>query len=311
MTEAGAAGSFVALDHVIVAVRDLDAASDTYARLLGRAASWRGAHPGWGTANALFRLEDTYLELLSPSGAGAMRAQLRARLDAAGEGPLGFALRTEDAAACSEHLRGAGLATADPIDGAGHDRDTGAERHWRNVMIPVDAARGVLVFGIQHLASCGSPLASGSLRGNGLPVVAPAAPEAAVAGIDHLVVRTDAPEAAIRFYGQQLGLRLALDKTFEQWGARLLFFRVGGVTIEIAAPAQPPESPAATDAVWGFSWRVPDVDAIRARLLGDGFDVSDVRTGRRPNTRVCTVRGPTCGVATLLIEVQPRERAGA
>lgn len=293
-------GAFVALDHGIVAVRDLDAASDTYAKLLGRPPSWRGDHPGQGTANALFRLEDTYLELLSPSGAGAMGAQLRARLDAVGEGPLGFALRTGDAGACAARLRAAGLAPSDPIDGTGHDRDTGAERRWRNVMLPGASARGVLVFGIEHRSPA-----------DALPLRTPADPAAAVAGIDHLVVRTDAPEAAIRFYGEQLGLRLALDKTFEQWDARLLFFRVGGVTIEIAAPARPPEAPAAADSVWGFSWRVTDVDAIRARLLGDGFDVSDVRTGRRPNTRVCTVRGPTCGAATLLIEVSPASAPGS
>jgi hypothetical protein len=104
---------------------------------------------------------------------------------------------------------------------------------------------------------------------------------------------------------------LALDRTFEQWGARLLFFRVGGVTVEIAAPAKPVASPAAGDAVWGFSWRVPDVDAARARLAGEGFDVSEVRPGRRPGTRVCTVRAPTHGVATLLLGGDgPRAQAG-
>ena len=74
---------------------------------------------------------------------------------------------------------------------------------------------------------------------------------AAIAGIDHVVVRTEAPEAAIRFYGDSLGLRLALDKTFEQWGARLLFFRVGGVTVEIAAPAKPVATPACARFVLG------------------------------------------------------------
>lgn len=300
MSAPEADGGFVALDHVIVAVRDLDAATDVYAKLLGRTASWRGEHPGWGTANTLFRLEDTYLELVSPNGPGAMGAGLRARLDDVGEGPVGFALRTADADACGARLRAVGLAPTDPVAGHGHDRDTGAERHWRSVMLPAASARGILVLGIEHCSPA-----------DALPLRTPAASAAAVAGIDHLVVRTDAPEAAIRFYGEQLGLRLALDKTFAQWGARLLFFRVGGVTIEIAAPAQPPEAPAATDGVWGFSWRVPDVDAMRARLLGEGFDVSEVRTGRRPNTRVCTVRGPTCGAATLLIEVQPRERERA
>ena len=281
---------FVALDHVIVGVRDLDAAAATYAKLLGRDASWRGDHPGWGNANALFRLENTYLELITPRGDGPFGAVLRERLDAAGEGPIGFALRTEDAAACATALRGRGVAAADPVAGEGRDAATGAVRRWRNVMIPAAAARGVLVFGIEH-ASPPDALPWGQLRD----------PGAAIAGVDHVVVRTEAPEAALRFYGEQLGLRLALDKSFEQWGARLIFFRVGGVTVEIAAPMPAVATPSSSDSLWGISWRTPDVVAARRRLLGEGFDVSELRTGRRPGTQVCTVRAETHGVATLLL----------
>ena len=59
------------LDHIVIAVRDLPAATDLYGRLLGRRPSWRGVHPGYGTANTLLRLDNTYLELLSPSGAAS------------------------------------------------------------------------------------------------------------------------------------------------------------------------------------------------------------------------------------------------
>ena len=283
---------FTALDHVIVLVADVDAAAAGYARLLGRTPSWRGEHPGQGTANALFRLENTYLELLAPAGPGPIGDALRARLAASGEGPLGFALATPDADACGAALRARGIAAGDPAAGLGRDEPSGAWRRWRSVLLPADAARGVVVLAIEHL----SPPEL-------LPLAQPLeAPEAAVAGVDHVVVRSDAPEAAIAFYRDALGLRLALDRTFEAWGARLLFFRVGGVTIEIAAPAKPPEAPADTDSFWGISWRVPDVAAARARLLAHGFDVSEVRPGRKPGTHVCTVRAPTHGVATLLIQ---------
>ena len=49
-------------------------------------------------------------------------------------------------------------------------------------------------------------------------------------------------------------------------------------------------------------WRVADIDATRARLAADGVDVSEVRTGRKPGTRVMTVRSGTCGVPTLLVQ---------
>jgi hypothetical protein len=54
--------------------------------------------------------------------------------------------------------------------------------------------------------------------------------------------------------------------------------------------------------LYGISWRVADADATRARLLAGGIDVSEIRAGRRPGTRVMTVKSGTCGVPTLLIE---------
>jgi len=56
------------------------------------------------------------------------------------------------------------------------------------------------------------------------------------------------------------------------------------------------------DKLWGLSWRVADIDATRARLASSGVDVSEVRTGRKPGTRVVTVRSSTCGIPTLLVE---------
>ena len=107
-------------------------------------------------------------------------------------------------------------------------------------------------------------------------------------------------------YGERLGLRLALDKSFPQWGARLLFFRVGHITVEVAARLDASPDPATPDRAWGISWRVGDADAARARLVEAGFDVSEVRSGRRPNTRVFSVRGDPCGVATLVLEPEPK-----
>ncbi len=57
-----------------------------------------------------------------------------------------------------------------------------------------------------------------------------------------------------------------------------------------------------SDRLWGLSWRVADIDATRTRLVSSGVDVSDVRAGRKPGTRVLTVHGGVCGVPTLLVE---------
>ena len=159
--------------------------------------------------------------------------------------------------------------------------------------MPADATRGVLLFAIEH----GTPEAA-------LPA-APAICEeaAAVSGLDHAVVACGDLGAARRLYGEQLGLRLALDRSFPDRGLRILFFRVGGVTVEVVGSPGGPEPGAAgeADRLSGLAYRVPDVPAARARLAEAGFDVSAHRPGFKPGSRVCSVRRETCGVRTLLI----------
>ncbi len=277
------------LDHVIFAVRDLDAATGTYTRLLGREPSWRGSHPRLGSANTLFRLERSYLELLAPAGEGLAGDMLRAQLDTHGEGLWGLAFGTDDAAACAKMLRERGLPASDPVDGEGRDERTGALREWRNVHLPPDATRGVLIFAIEHRSPA-----------DALPPAEPVAASGIVQAVDHVVIRTGDAEATTALYRDALGLRLALDRTFEQRGVRLLFFRVGGVTVEIAAQAgaEPEDRP---DQPWGVAWQVDDVMAARARVAEAGFRVTETRNGNKRGTRVCTVQDGTCGVPTLLI----------
>jgi catechol 2,3-dioxygenase-like lactoylglutathione lyase family enzyme len=292
---------FDALDHVILAVRDLPDATRRYATLFARRPSWRGEHPGQGTANTLFRLPNTYLELLSPEGDGPLGRMLTARLASHGDGPLGLAFATRDVEAAHAELTARGLAPGPVSPGLGRDADSGLIRRWRTALLPIERTRGVLLIAIEH----GSP--------DLLPDAAPVGPASAViSGIDHAVVQTPDAEAAIALYRDGLGLRLALDRSFPDWGMRLVFLRVGGVTIELAQPLQVSRSEpqasedqkggAQSDQLWGLSWRVPDVDAARARLAAAGVDVSEVRPGRKPGTRVVSVKDGTCGVPTLLIE---------
>lgn len=278
------------LDHVVLAVRDLPAATDTYRRLLGREPSWRGRHPTFGTANTLFRLDNTYLELLATAGVGPLAACLDAWLAQHGEGPFALAFGTDAVDAAVATLRTRGLTVPDAADGHGRDDATGAERRWRNVVLSPDTTRGVPMILIEHRSPA-----------DALPDAVPLGdPRSTVAACDHVVVQNADADASRALYGDVLGLRLALDRTFETWGVRLLFFRTGHLTVELAATLGVSD-PAARDRFWGISWRVPDLDAAHARLVDAGFDVSEIRTGRRPGTRVATVRAETHGVATLVI----------
>lgn len=301
------AAMLTALDHVILAVQDLEAACRDYGTLLGLEPSWRGTHPGSGTVNVLFRVDNTYLELLAPSGTGPVGDALRSILEQRGEGLLGLAFATDDLDACRRTLGERGLEPQPAERGSGRDEATGAERWWRRTMLAPSRTRGVFVLAIQHETTA-DLMPRSSATGEAA---------ASVHALDHAVVQTTDPEATKALYGDALGLRLALDREFPDWGVRLMFFRVGGVTVEVAGvlggadagKALPGAAAPAdgADRLYGLSWRVGDADAARQRLAAAGLDVSEVRTGRRPGTRVFTVRDRTHGVPTLMLELEPRK----
>ncbi|MDX2201960.1 MAG: VOC family protein, partial [Hyphomicrobiaceae bacterium] len=128
---------------------------------------------------------------------------------------------------------------------------------------------------------------------------APADP-AAVAGLDHVVIRTPNPERAVAFWAGRLGLDLRLDRSNADWGARLLFFVCGDLVVEIAHDLKQGVSDG-PDTLWGLSWRAADIARLHARMAGAGVAVSELRKGRRPNTQVFTVKSHTGGVPTLVI----------
>lgn len=286
------------LDHLVVAVSDLGRAQRTYTRLFGRAATWRGEHPALGTENALFRLENTYLELLAPApGAGAW---LRDHLSAQGEGLFALAFATPDAEAFRAHAAARGLRPSELQPGLGRDSDSGAFRKWRNVLLDRDATHGVRLFAIEHLSPADL-----------LPLSPPAHEDAAgtVGSVDHVVVQTADAERAKALYGGALGIRLGLDRSFPQWGSRMLFFRLGHLTLEVVAKLGERPKAGAPDRLWGISYRVGSAQAAHARLREAGFAPTPCKPGRKPGTFVFTVTGETHGVATLILQPSVSERA--
>mgnify|MGYP001029976750 CR=1 FL=1 len=111
--------------------------------------------------------------------------------------------------------------------------------------------------------------------------------------LDHVVVRTCDAERAIADYGARLGMDLRLDRRMEEHGFRGLFFRCGASVVEVIAPTK--------GATERDSFGVVDLEATRQRLLGEGVEVSEIRTGRKPGTRVATVRDPDLATPTLLL----------
>ena len=271
------------LDHVVVLTSDIEAGSSAYQRLLGRAPSWR--NKGDGAVRALFTLDNTTLELTAPDGDGEAGKRIRAVLTEQGEGLASLCFRTPDMAKMHRRLERLTLKPEPVARVEARDEASGAQLAWKRTRAATEATHGVRLFFLE--------LASERLR-------SAATAEAPISAMDHVVVATPDPERAAALYGARLGLDMALDRWHPDWG-RLMFFRCGDLIVEVAhRPGK--EATSGPDRLYGISWRVADLDATRARMAASGIDVSEIRIGRRPGTRVMTVKSGTCGVPTLLIE---------
>jgi catechol 2,3-dioxygenase-like lactoylglutathione lyase family enzyme len=272
-----------ALDHVVILVSDLEAGAAAYQTLFARAPAWRSA--GDGAENVLFTLDNMTLELMAPKGDGAAADRIRSVLAEQGEGLASICFRTSDIARMHRRLDRLALKPETVTDAESRDASSGATLSWQRTRAGTDATRGVRLFFLQ--------MATERPRSSAIA----AAP---ITAMDHVVVSTGDPERAAALYGARLGLDMALDRSHPDWG-RLMFFRCGDLIVEIVHRPGVQADPA-RDKLYGLSWRVADIDATRARLVSVGIDASEVRTGRKPGTRVLTVRNGTCGIPTLLVE---------
>ena len=127
-------------------------------------------------------------------------------------------------------------------------------------------------------------------------------------GVDHLVLRTTDADDCIALFGQQLGIRLALDKTVPEWGGRMLFFRAGKLTLEVIEWAGGHGN---SDHFWGIAYQCADLDRLPRQLAARGVSLSDVRAGRKPGSRVATVKSHSLGLPTLLLQPPAKGTAGS
>jgi catechol 2,3-dioxygenase-like lactoylglutathione lyase family enzyme len=278
------------LDHVVVLVEDLAAGASAYELLLGRAPSWRSASEGAETV--LFTLDNTTLELMAPAGKSPAADRIRGVMNVAGDGLASICFRVDDIAKAHRRLDRVALKPEPVAEVESRDLASGNILHWRRTRVATELARGVRMFFLE--------------REQPRPLSAVTA-EAPILGLDHVVVSTEDPERAAALYGARLGLDMALDRSHPEWG-QLMFFRCGDLIVEVVKRPVAGGDPA-HDKLWGLSWRVADIDATRARLVAAGVDVSEVRVGRKPGTRVMSVRNGTCGIHTLLLERTARAEA--
>ena len=281
------------LDHVLIAVRSLSSAADSYSSL-GFKVTPEGRHPGRGTHNRLMVFGPEYLELIAVHDAATtpFRPSMSSFLEAR-EGLYMFALGTSDIDATVGEIRSRGIGVGAPVPGR---RDAGETPGytWKSANLG-SALPGSECFLIQHDHTVAQRYT--------LPPD-PAAHENGVTGVHHVTLAVDDVEAAARRWQEILGVesptpvpvdggvrrRIALDNAYVDLespsgpGALAEFLRTHG------------EGP------FELGLETPDIEAAVAAIRRGGADCGEVREGD-DGTSSLIDRSDAAGVRLRLVQL--------
>ena len=273
------------LDHIILAVEDLQDAEKNYKNILGIEPSWRGLHKELGTANVIFNFKNTYLELLSAEGEGVGADLVKESIKKNGEGLAGIVLNTKDISKASKRLKDLGFLVGDVLTGEGKNKDTNDIRNWKYLFLPQELTRNLFLFLIEHT--------------KGILPQDEKFPPGSINRLDHVVINTNDADGFINIYQDIFNIRLALDRIIEHWKSRMLFFRLNKTTIEVIEKKDRKDP---NDSLWGLAWEVESIKDAYERLVSNGVEVTEIKKGLKENTLVATIKSHTHNVPTLLIE---------
>ena len=122
--------------------------------------------------------------------------------------------------------------------------------------------------------------------------------ESDISKFNQVVVFSPKVKQIKELLADKLGIRLALDKVFDfgEGEVRMLFFRIGGVTIEVVENKK-----TSSTSFGGIGWHSDNLRSCHERLLKSNFKLSEVRKGRKPDTLVSTIKNAPVDIPTIII----------
>ncbi|MBI3444181.1 MAG: VOC family protein [Magnetospirillum sp.] len=249
------------LDHVIIAVRDLERAASVF-RALGFTLASRGEHAEWGTANTCIMFGTDYLELLAAVGEGGPAERVRA-FTADHEGLMGLVWGSTDAAADAARL---GL---EPPGALSRSID-GDIAHFVAGILPPDTTPGIASFLCQHLTP-------EKLRRPGWTEHANGALE--VVSVTALMAE---PLDLMPFWDRLIGpaASTATDETVTVHSRHGMVFLCRPDDLGQLHPEADADEPPAPPAMVALTLRVADTDAAAGLLRANGISFDRDRQGR-------------------------------
>jgi catechol 2,3-dioxygenase-like lactoylglutathione lyase family enzyme len=270
------ANHITGLDHAVIAVRDLDAAADTF-RLLGFTLTPKGHHAEWGTANHCLMFARDYVMLLAAEGAGAEADSVRAL---GREGLAGIGLGTADGAAAVECLRAAGLEVPTPRS-LSRQMEDGTKLMFSEAPLPPAATPGVPSRIMQHIT------AEGERHPEWL-----AHPNTALSIGSVTAIVEEPPELTANWdvvFGPHSSV-LTDDTVTVHTGRGLIYLTRPDELTQLHPEAELDELPP-SPALVALAVRVADTDKAAAVLRANGVDFSRDKEGtiRIPPSEACGV----------------------
>ena len=119
-----------------------------------------------------------------------------------------------------------------------------------------------------------------------------------ISKFNQIIIYTPDMEYLRNLFTEKLGIRLALDKVFNfgEKDIRMMFFRIGGVTLEVI---ENPDSESLS--YGGVGWHSENISKCHKRLIDSNFELSEIRKGRKPGTVVATIRNAPLKMPTIII----------
>lgn len=185
----------VEVDHVLMAVADLDRAAARLEREHGLKVLGGGRHPGLGTANRILPLGRQYLELIAvadPAEAATSRLGQRVqRAVAEGRTFVDWALRTDDLGELQERLEAAGWELPPAWSGT-RPRPDGSVLRWRTQELDPGLDASVIPFVIEWDIPAGAhPGEQGAEHSLSKVILGTRDPDAALAKLRLLLGESD------------------------------------------------------------------------------------------------------------------------
>lgn len=243
------------LDHVLVAVHDLDRSTDTYATKLGFTLTSEGSHPGRGTHNRLIVFGSEYLELIAvrDSSEGVFRQSMLDLLKHR-EGLYMFAMGSTDLSREIEEMRRRGVEVGEQAVGNREGRSGSPGYSWEAAPLPKQTTPGSETFIIQHHVSISGRYSEESKRHpNG------------VVGVESLALAVTDVRAAAKTWEHVLGYApQSVEERASEGGYRARF-QLGDLKLDLVDGVEPIGLPVA------LTLRVERLDATASWLRERGI----------------------------------------